>query len=551
MTHTLLGHVVEGSLLRGLTMRLDGNRSVEEIRAGRFVVVDGAERQFFAMITDVTLLSTSQQALVDGAEGTNSAFQSALRKILSGTITYASVTLRPQLMRSKSLGAAFEPVKSIPPHFSTVTDADTSDISAIFGSEQGNNGYFHIGSPLDMDHIELCLDLKKFAERSNGIFGKSGTGKSFLTRIVLCGLIKQDASVNLIFDMHNEYGWMGTTEDSNRQGVRGLKQYFGNKTAVYSLDRASTTRRGCPVENDVKISYEQITVDDILLLEDELGLTGTAAESVHLLEQRFAKQWLSGLLGLDSVGSIKDFCDSSGAHVGSISALKRKLSRFVEECKGFLVESLAPESDSAQQIIANLLKGKNVVLEFGQYRKPLQYMLVANILTRRIHQEWTTRTESALGSKGAGPRPLVITIEEAHKFLSPRLANQTIFGTIAREMRKYNVTLLIVDQRPSGIDDEVISQIGTRITCLLSDERDIDAVLRGVSGASELRTVLASLDSKQQALLLGHAVPMPVVIKTREYDNEEFRRSMGSYKEASEMDGNELIEFGKDIASTW
>jgi len=551
MTHTLLGHVVEGSLLRGLTMRLDGNRSVEEIRAGRFVVVDGAERQFFAMITDVTLLSTSQQALVDGAEGTSSAFQSALRKILSGTITYASVTLRPQLMRSKSLGAAFEPVKSIPPHFSTVTDADTSDISAIFGSEQGNNGYFHIGSPLDMDHIELCLDLKKFAERSNGIFGKSGTGKSFLTRIVLCGLIKQDASVNLIFDMHNEYGWMGTTEDSNRQGVRGLKQYFGNKTAVYSLDRASTTRRGCPVENDVKISYEQITVDDILLLEDELGLTGTAAESVHLLEQRFAKQWLSGLLGLDSVGSIKDFCDSSGAHVGSISALKRKLSRFVEECKGFLVESLAPESDSAQQIIANLLKGKNVVLEFGQYRKPLQYMLVANILTRRIHQEWTTRTESALGSKGAGPRPLVITIEEAHKFLSPRLANQTIFGTIAREMRKYNVTLLIVDQRPSGIDDEVISQIGTRITCLLSDERDIDAVLRGVSGASELRTVLASLDSKQQALLLGHAVPMPVVIKTREYDNEEFRRSMGSYKEASEMDGNELIEFGKDIASTW
>jgi DNA helicase HerA-like ATPase len=140
--------------------------------------------------------------------------------------------------------------------------------------------------------------------------------------------------------------------------------------------------------------------------------------------------------------------------------------------------------------------------------------------------------EEAGYDKGKQPPPLVITIEEAHKFLSPALAHQTIFGIIAREMRKYNVTLLVVDQRPSGIDSEVLSQLGTRITCLLNDERDIDAVLTGVSGAKDLRGVLASLDSKQQALLLGHAVPMPVVIKTREYDSEEFRRSMGSFSKA-------------------
>jgi len=85
-------------------------------------------------------------------------------------------------------------------------------------------------------------------------------------------------------------------------------------------------------------------------------------------------------------------------------------------------------------------------------------------------------------------------------------------------MRKYFVTLLIVDQRPSGIDNEVMSQVGTRITCLLNDEKDIDAIFTGVSGASGLRSVLAKLDSKQQALVLGHAVPMPVVVRTRPYD---------------------------------
>ena len=39
-----------------------------------------------------------------------------------------------------------------------------------------------------------------------------------------------------------------------------------------------------------------------------------------------------------------------------------------------------------------------------------------------------------------------------------------------------------------------------------------------MSGGQNLRSVLAKLDSKQQALLLGHAVPMPVVVRTRPYD---------------------------------
>jgi len=230
----------------------------------------------------------------------------------------------------------------------------------------------------------------------------------------------------------------------------------------------------------------------------------------------------------------KVFADESGAHPASVSALCRKLSRMVDSCKGFLREELPDADDAVQQILGYLTRRKHVVLEFGQYRNPIQYMLVANILTRRIHEEYTRKMEEAGNDRGKQPPPLVITIEEAHKFLSPTLAKQTIFGNIAREMRKYNVTLLIVDQRPSGIDNEVLSQIGTRITCLLNDERDIEAVLTGIPGARDLRGVLASLDSKQQALLLGHAVPMPVVIKTREYDSAEFRKSMGSFSKAAE-----------------
>jgi len=199
-----------------------------------------------------------------------------------------------------------------------------------------------------------------------------------------------------------------------------------------------------------------------------------------------------------------------------------------------------------KHILEYLDQGINVVLEFGRYTDITAYILVANLLTRRIHAQYRERMEKALGEDTAPPRPLVITIEEAHKFLNSEVASQTIFGTIAREMRKYNVTLLVIDQRPSGIDDEVMSQMGTKITCLLDNERDIDSVLAGVSGKSELKSVLSRLESRQQALIFGHAVPMPVVIRTREYGSAE------SYKEFIPSPETEIKKQAeKDIEELW
>jgi DNA helicase HerA-like ATPase len=83
-----------------------------------------------------------------------------------------------------------------------------------------------------------------------------------------------------------------------------------------------------------------------------------------------------------------------------------------------------------------------------------------------------------------------------------------------------------------------MSQVGTRVTCLLDDEADIRAVLTGISGANQLREVLARLDTRQQALIMGHAVPMPVVVKTRPYDTE-FYAEIG-YRE--DEDAQAIVE---------
>jgi DNA helicase HerA-like ATPase len=248
--------------------------------------------------------------------------------------------------------------------------------------------------------------------------------------------------------------------------------------------------------------------------------------ALDFVRRLLGHRWVARLLDEgDALDDLDDALERGLIHSGTLGAIQRKLGLFRRF--GFLQPHAA--DDAVRDMLDFLLRGTNVVLEFGRYGNSLEaYILAANYITRRIHTEYVRRKEAALGRMADEPPPLVITIEEAHKFLDPTVSRHTIFGTIARELRKYNVTLFIVDQRPSGIDPEVMSQIGTRVTCLLDDEADIRAVLSGISGAGPLREVLSRLDTRQQALILGHAVPMPVVVHTRTYGTPEFYAAFGA-----------------------
>jgi DNA helicase HerA-like ATPase len=560
-----LGSVIQGSLSQGLEVRLHADISVEDMRVGKFLVVQGKRSRFFCMLTDVSLGTSSPRILANPPEP-NDTF---LQEVLAGSGTYGTANLSPMLMMNQEQGAGSRegglgeeiqnskfkvqnskkensklktqnsklasyqansgadiellPVKTIPSHFSQVYDASEWDFRAVFGWEDDpHRRNFAIGQPIDID-VPICLDLDRFVERSNGVFGKSGTGKSFLTRLLLSGIIRKQAAVNLIFDMHSEYGWEATREGKQFSTVKGLRQLFPGQVQIYTLDPESTKRRGVRDAQELYIGYDQIDVEDLMLVRGELNLSEASLENAIILRNEFGKSWINRLLTLSN-SEIQEFCETKMGSKSSIMALQRKLTR-LDGLK--YIRNSCPHN-YVGQILDSLEAGKHVVIEFGSQSNLLSYMLATNVIARRIHHAYVQKAEKFLQTKNVSDRPrqLVITIEEAHRFLDPATVGQTIFGTIAREMRKYFVTLLVVDQRPSGIDNEVMSQIGTRITALLNDEKDIDAIFTGVSGGQALRSVLAKLDSKQQALILGHAVPMPVVIRTRPYD-ETFYAEVG------------------------
>jgi len=541
-----LGVITRGSLSEGLQLKLEAGCSVEDMRVGRFVVIEGRENRFFCLVTDMELGAMNPRALLDPPLGNRLA-----GRALEGITTFGQVAVTPMLMLPRAASAQrpspptplprqgeglgvraaggegdpveLQPVRTIPVHFSPVYDAVEADFAAVFGREGGDGKRFNVGMPLNTD-IPVCINLERLVERSNGIFGKSGTGKSFLTRLLLSGVIHSDVASTLVFDMHSEYGWETASEEGGRAGtvLPGLRRLFGTKVHVYALDRESARARGVQVDGYLDIGLNGIEIDDIALLQDELGLSGAMIDTCYILQRQFGDTWLRTLLETEPE-SLKNMAAMGAANESSVAALYRKLSRLRKY--DFVKDHLPVGQGGVDEMMGWLARGEHVVLEFGRYRDPIVYMLVANLITRRIYNTWVEKTERYLLTKNRAdqPRRLVLCIEEAHKFLNPRAARNTSFGTIAREMRKYNVTLLVVDQRPSGIDPEVASQLGTRLTALLTEENDIRAVFSGVAGADQLRTVLASLDTKKQALLLGHAVPMPVVVRVREYDEAFFR----------------------------
>ena len=519
-----LGVVVGGSLSHGVEVRLDtgGRTSVEDLKAGSFITIRGAKHRFFGVVTDLTL-NSSDPRLKHQPPSVDDPFTA---EVVSGSVAYGTASVLPHLTMPLVLGGsdktsvAEAPVaaKTIPSHFSPAYPASDQDVEIVFGRE--DEQHFWVGTPLDMD-AKVCLNLEELVKRSIGVFGKSGTGKTFLTRLLLVGILQGNQASSLIFDMHSEYGWGGQDTDRNTT-VKGLKQLFPARVATFTLDEEQARRRGVSTDEVVRISYGEIEPEDVELLRETLSLSDVAAAAAYNLQQKFGqREWLASFLALGGGTQVAELAGELGVNSAALGTLHNRLRR-IQRYRFLEERSLSGATDDVtEKIIQHLERGNHVVLEFGDYGNDLTaYILVSNLLSRRIHERYVALTDAAEGNRGKKPRPLVIVIEEAHKFLHPGVASQSIFGTIARELRKYSVTLMVIDQRPSAIDQEVMSQLGTRLVCLLDNDRDVEAALSGAPGSRQLKEVLSRLEPKQQALLFGHALPMPVVVHTRSYDED-------------------------------
>jgi uncharacterized protein len=562
-----IGYVVGGGLKDKFRIRLE--IPAHEVQEGAFVVIESLPWHFYGLVTDIQLGSTDPRF---ADEQSAERFPEGIAQLLHGQTLFTNLEILPALMfdigpklgtpAHKSWQSAIDaglrdeprplPVKTVPPHHAKVYLANEGDIAEIFGKEKKGN--FVIGYTREQDH-PVRINMEKFVQRSSGIFGATGTGKSFLTRMVLAGLIHYNAASVLIFDMHNEYGLDDTASDTGER-VIGLKTKFPAQVRVVGLGAGSQIRGQSPDFN-LEIAMRDIRPADVELLSRELNLRETTPTTLDALIKSFgAEGWFGEFRQMKTgafieaedgkkvpaPGSVAAWANAEGINVMAAEGLHSKLRRVFNT--DYVVEQ--PAVDSIGEIIKALEAGQHIVLSFGKNESDLDYLLVSNLLTRKIRQRWEQRANAYRSSGKSEPRPLVIVVEEAHKLLNREMARQTTFSTIARELRKYYVTLLIIDQRPSQIYDEVMSQLGTRISGWLGDEDDIRAVLSGLSGRDSLRGMLARLQPKEEVLLLGWGVPMPLPVRSRRYDDQFWAELLGKKSRKKFDPEQSLKELGFD-----
>ncbi len=559
-----IGYIVGGGLKENLRVRL--TIPALEVQEGGFVVIESGSWLFYGLVTDLQLGALDPRFADEPGERR---LPPALARALRDQTLYTTLEVLPALMLERGpdpTSPAYEiwaeeiasgrrphprpvPVKTIPPHHAPVRLAGPGDIAEIFGREE--KGYFVIGYTREQAH-PVRINLEKFVQRSSGIFGATGTGKSFLTRLILAGLIHDNAASVLVFDMHNEYGFDDTASDTGER-VTGLKSKFPSKVRVVGLGQGAQIRGRTPDFN-LEIAMSDIQPEDIELLTRELNLRETTPTTLEALAATFGRDsWFSEFKSLRLGATYKDddgktypepdsvaaWAQDAGVNVMAAEGLHSKLGRVFR--LPYIVKE--PAADALGEVVKALQAGQHVVLSFGRHESDLDYLLVTNLLTRRIRQVWEERTNRFRSSGKDEPRPLVLVVEEAHKLMNREMATQTTFSTIARELRKYYVTLLIIDQRPSQIYDEVMSQLGTRISGWLGDADDVRAVLSGLSGREALRGMLARLQPKEEVLLLGWGVPMPLPVKSRRYDDLFWEELLGK-KPGSRREEDILKELG-------
>lgn len=562
MHQQVIGMVTGGGLKENLHIRLSVPPHL--VQEGSFIVVECQDWLYYGIATDLQLCSIDPRYALQPSQNL---LPSDLAGLLDEQMLYTNLVVLPVLMLERGplldspQYAAWRlaidhgereeprpmPIKSIPAHHALARLAGAGDVAEIFGKPEKKEN-FVIGFTREQDH-PVCLDLDRLIQRSSGIFGATGSGKSFLTRMLLAGLIQYNRAAVLVYDMHNEYGLDDTASDTGKN-VRGLRSGFGaSKVQIVGLG-ATATIRSCAPDFNLVLGYDDIIPQDVELLSRALNLKETTATVLDALSQRFGSHgWFGAFKRMrrgavieedgkkvNAPDSVAFWANQDGVNVMAAEGLHDKLRLLFN--RPYIIEN--PPADSIRAVIDALKAGKHIVLSFGDFESDLDYLLISNLLTRRIREEWERMTNAFRAQNAPEPRPLLIVLEEAHKLLNRDMAEQTTFSTIAREMRKYYVTLLVIDQRPSQIYDEVMSQLGTRICGWLGDEDDIHAALAGLAGRDALRGMLSRLQPKEEALLLGWGVPMPILVRSRRYD-EQFWQVL-KYGQKSPVDAQRVIK---------
>lgn len=457
-------------------------------------------------------------------------------------------------LAGEALGQTFERGLSQLPSISDAVHIVTeSDLRRIYGTDGLEQ--IAIGTLSSSESITVKLSLDALVTRHCAVLGSTGSGKSTTVASLLRSIVRPGevngapAARILVLDLHGEYTqalgdfsrvfsatpqpgeqalyvpyWALQSNDlldfvagsltENQEiaftdKIQEMKSFSAKNKSLPGLDVQSLT-----VDSPVPFSLKQCWYDLIDFetrtlsgpLRDQLARETTGAADM-LIAPRYTPA---------GPGNAGPFINTQAKGIRRQLNLLR--SRLLDHRFDFILHPGPWEPDlngNVSQDLDSLLESwlgheKPVtILDLSGVPSSVLTTLVGSILRITYEALFWSREKT----EGGVHRPLLVVMEEAHRYLTGAKEDSAaaeIVKRIAKEGRKYGVGAMVVSQRPAEVDETILSQCGTIIALRLSNPEDRSrvkgALPDNLGGLVDLLPVLRT----GEAIVAGEAARLPV-----------------------------------------
>jgi DNA helicase HerA-like ATPase len=457
-------------------------------------------------------------------------------------------------LAGEAIGATFERGLSQHPNINdTVHIVTEADLRRIYG--HGGDDQVAIGTLSSAENIVVRLSLDNLVTRHCAVLGSTGSGKSTTVASLLRSIVRPEAPAAgspgariLLLDLHGEYskalsdvarvfsatpqpgeeplyvpfwaleagellnfvagGLNDNQEIAFTDKIQELKAARLNASPLPGLDPRSLT-----VDSPVPFSLKHLWYE--LIDFETTTFTGPQRDQPAREHPGDANTLTPPRYTPHAMGAAGPFVNTAAKGIRRQLNLLR--SRLLDRRFDFLLHPGPWEPDLNGAVAKDLdeLLGQWLghdrpvtILDLSGVPSTVLERLIGSIL-RIVYEALFWSREK---TEGGILRPLLVVMEEAHRYLGPDTGDvaSAIVKRIAKEGRKYGIGAMLVSQRPAEVDETVLSQCGTLIALRLSNPADRSrvkgALPDNLSGLMDLLPVLRT----GEAIIAGEAARLPV-----------------------------------------
>ena len=402
-----------------------------------------------------------------------------------------------------------------------------ADLMRIFDAGKGSSCV--IGKLTQDESIDAAIHIPTMLAKHFAVVGSTGVGKSTAVSLLLHKAITADPKLRvLILDPHNEFAaafprhavvidtdtldlpfWLMRLDEFSEVIFRGrpavpeeldaLRDLIPEARRAFRGSDSALMRRQTEkssVTADTPVPYRM--ADLLALIDERIGRLEGRQEKPHLRS-----------LKMRIISAINDpryhFMFSNNTITDTIMETIAKIFRIPGDGKPICTFQLA---GIPSEVINS----------------------VASVLCRMAF-------ELALWSDGA--IHMLVVCEEAHRYI-PADPNLGFFPTrqaiarIAKEGRKYGVSLGIITQRPGELDQTILSQCSTLFAMRLANDRDQEIIRSAIPNSSISTTSFLSSIGNGEAIAFGEAIAVPMRMRFSQVDRHLLPKASGSVAKTSE-----------------